>query len=85
MNVRFFEPLSPSVTLGESIDSAGAPSSSMIVPVPATVASVAFAALLRKTMTVSFDSSFVSPVTATSKVWLVVSAGKVNVPPVIAL
>ena len=31
MNVRCAEPLSPSVTLGESIDSAGAPSSSVIV------------------------------------------------------
>ena len=33
VNVRFAEPLFPSVTLGESIDSVGAPSSSVIVSV----------------------------------------------------
>ena len=85
VNVRFVEPLSPSVTLGESIDSVGRSSSSVIVPVPLTVEIVAFAALLRVTTTVSFDSSSVSPVTDTLKVWLVVPAVKVSVPPVIAV
>ena len=85
MNVRFVVPLSPSVTLGESIDSVGAPSSSMIVPVPVAVAIVAPVAPLRVTTTVSTDSSSVSPVTDTSKVRLVVPAAKVSVPAVIAV
>ena len=85
MNVRFVEPLSPSVTLGESIDSVGASSSSVIVPVPVAVEIVASVALLRVTTMVSLTSSIASPVTDTSKVWLVVPAAKVSVPPVIAV
>ena len=85
VNVRFVEPLSPSVTRGELTDSVGIPSLSVIVPVPLTVEIVAFVAPLRVTTTVSFASSSVSPVTDTSKVWLVVPAVKVSVPPVIAV
>ena len=87
MNVRFVVPLSPSVTLGESIDSVGASSSSVIVPVPvpAVFDTAAFVGLLSSTTTVSFDSSSVSPVTDTSKVRLVVPAAKVSVPPAIAV
>ena len=85
MNSGFLEPLSPSVTLGELIDSDGVLSSSVIVPVPVAVKIVAFAALLRVTMTVSSASSSVSPVTDTSKVWLVVPTAKVSVPPVMAV
>ena len=85
MNVSVAEPLFPSATLGESIDSVGVPSSSVIVPVPLAVEIVAFVGLLRVTTTVSFDSSSVSPVTDTSKVRLVVPAAKVSVPPVIAV
>ena len=87
MNVRFVVPLSPSVTLGESIDSVGASSSSVIVPVPvpAVFDMAAFVGLLRDTTTVSFDSSRTSPSTDTSKVWLVVPAAKVSVPPVMAV
>ena len=59
----------------------------MIVPVPVPVVAdtVAFVAPLRVTKTVSFNSSVVSPVTATLKVWLVVPAVKVSVPPVIVV
>ena len=85
MNVRAAEPLSPSVTLGESIETVGAPSSSVIVPVPVAVPVVAFAALLNVTTTVSSASSAVSPVTDTSKLRLVVPAANVSVPPVIAV
>ena len=85
VNVRFVEPLSPSVTLGELIDSVGVASLSVIVPVPVPAEIVAFVALLRATTTVSFGSSRTSPVTDTLKVWLVVPAAKVSVPPVIAV
>ena len=87
MNVRFVEPLSPSATLGESIESVGVASSSVIVPVPVpTVLDMAaFVGLLNVTTTVSFASSSVSPSAATLKVWLVVPAAKVSVPAVIAV
>ena len=85
VNVRFVEPLSPSVTLGESMDTVGVPSSSVIVPVPVAVETAAFAALLSVTTTVSSASSVVSPVTDTLKVWLVAPAAKVSVPPVTAV
>ena len=84
VNVSVVEPLSPSVTLGESMEMVTL-SSLTIVPVPVAVEIVAFAALLRVTMTVSSASSSVSPVTDTLKVWLVVPTGKVSVPPVIAV
>ena len=85
VNVKSFDPLFPSVTLGELIETVGAPSSSVIVPVPVAVPIVAFPALLSVATTVSSASSSVSPVTDTSKVWLVVPAANVSVPPVIAV
>ena len=87
VNVRLVVPLSPSATLGEVMESVGASSSSVIVPVPvpAVFDTAAFVGLLNVTTTVSFDSSSVSPVTDTSKVRLVVPAAKVSVPPVIAV
>ena len=70
-----------------SVIEVGAASSSVTVPVPvpALEETVAFVALPRLTFTVSFDSSRTSPVTDTSKVWLVVPAAKVSVAPVIAV
>ena len=60
--------------------SVGAPSSSVIVPVPVPVEIVAFTALLSSTTTVSSDSSVVSPVTDTARVRLVSPAANVSVP-----
>ena len=85
MNVRFVEPLFPSATRGESIDSDGPESSSVIVPVPVAVPMAALTALLSVTTTVSSASSSVSPITETSKVWLVVPAAKVRAPAVMAV
>ena len=79
-NVRAAAPPSPSVTLGELIDSVGAPSSSVIVPVPVPAEMVAFAALLNATTTVSSSSSVVSPVTNTVTLRLVTPAANVRVP-----
>ena len=81
------EPLSPSVTLGSLIDSVGVASSSVIVPVPvpAVVETAAFTGSFSRTFTVSFASSKTSPVTDTLKVWLVVPAAKVSVPPAMAV
>ena len=81
---------SPSPTLLSStvkVIEVGAASSSVIVPVPvpAVVETTAFVGALSDTRTVSFDSSRTSPVTDTSKVWLVVPAVKVSVPPVMAV
>ena len=80
-------PLSPSATLGELIDSVGVSSSSVIVPVPvpAVVETAAFTGSFSRTVTVSFASFRTSPVTDTLKVWLVVPAAKVSVPPGIAV
>ena len=75
VNVRFLEPLSPSVTLGELIDSDGL-SSSVIVPVPVSVPIVPLSAPLRITTTVSSSSGSVSPVTATLKVFSVSPGSK---------
>ena len=62
--------LSPSATLGEEIDIVGGSSLSVIVPVPvmdaAPPAKDAFVGLLSDTITVSFSSSVVSPVTVTT-------------------
>ena len=85
VKVRFVEPLSPSVTLAAATDTVGGSSSSVIVPVPVAVEIAAPDASLRVTRMVSSTSSVVSPVTETSKVWLVVPAAKVSVPPVIAV
>ena len=75
----------PSATVGESIDTVGGSSSSVIVPVPVAVPRVAFVGPLRVTATVSLSSSVASPVKATSKVWLVSPAAKVSVPAVMAV
>ena len=79
MNVRFTDPLSPSVTLGESIENTR--SSSRIVPVPLAVAiAVPADALLSASTTVSFPSFSVSPRTDTVIVLLVSFAANVSVP-----
>ena len=80
MNVRSVDPLSPSVALGESTESDGAASSSVIVPVPVAVPITAFVGPLNRTATVSFGSSVVSPRTDTVIVLLVSPAENVNVP-----
>ena len=85
VKVRVAVPLSPSVTLGESMDATGVPSSSVMVPVPVPAAMVAFAALPSVSTTVSFDSSVVSEVTETEKVLLVSPATKVRVVAVTAV
>ena len=73
-------PTVPSGTLGDEIDSVGAPSSSVIVPVPLPAAIVAFVAPLSLTATVSSDSSVVSPLTDTAMLRLVTPAANVSVP-----
>ena len=80
VNVRFFVPLSPSVTLGELTDSDGKASSSRIVPVPDAVEMLAFVGPLNCTTTVWCGSSVVSPRTCTVTVLLVSPAANVNVP-----
>ena len=77
--MRSVEPLSPSETLGESRDTVGVPSSSVIVPVPVPVPTAAFSALSRVSTTVSSDSSAVSETTETEKVRVVSPAAKVRV------
>ena len=78
MNTRFTEPLSPSVTLGESIENVR--SLSIIVPVPLAV-EMLVVALLSEITTVSFPSFSVSPLTGTVIVLLVSFAANVSVPP----
>ena len=89
VTVKFMvvEPLSPSFTLGEEIDSVGGSSSSVMAPVPtpAVLEIAAFAALLRLTRMVSSTSSVASPVTNTAMVLLVSPAAKVKVLPVMAV
>ena len=63
----------------------GVASSSVIVPVPVAVPSVALFGLLSVTLTVSSVSSTSSPVTVTRTVLLVSPAAKVNVPAVRAV
>ena len=75
----------PSAALGESIDTVGGSSSSVIVPVPVAVPRVAFVGPLSVTATVSFSSSVASPVTTTSIVCVVVPGVKVSVPPGMAV
>ena len=58
----------------------GAPSSSLMVPVPVAVEITAFVAPLNSTSMVSLGSSVVSPLTETVIVWLVSPAAKVRVP-----
>ena len=78
-NCRSAEPLSPSVTLGDEIDSPE-PSSLVIVPVPVAEAIEALEAPLSCTSTVSADSWSVSPLTATVTVFAVSPAANVSVP-----
>ena len=78
-------PGAPSATLGLLMDTVGASSSSVMVPVPVAVARVAFTGALRVTITASSASSAVSPVTVTSIVCVVVPAAKVSVPAVSAV
>ena len=85
VNVSIREPLLRSSAVGESIDSACAASSSVIVPVPVAVPIVALVALLRVTLRVSLRSPSVSPITDTLKVWLVVPGAKVSVPSAMAV
>ena len=75
-------PDAPSATLGESIDSVGAASSSVIVPVPvpAELDTAALVGPLRATTIVSSGSSCASPVTDTSRVCVVSPGSKVSVP-----
>ena len=82
MKTKSVEPLSPSSTDGELIDSV---SLSAMVPVPVAVDTVAFVGLLRDIATVSSGSLVVSPVTDTVIVWLVVPAANVSVPAVTAV
>ena len=68
------------------MDTVGASSSSVTVPVPVAAADrVALVGVLNVTATVSFASSVPSPVTVTSIVRVVVPAVKVSVPPVMAV
>ena len=83
-NWRSAEPLSPSVTLGDEIDSPEA-SSLVMVPVPVPVAMDALEAALSCTCTVSSDSLSVSPCTATVTVFAVSPAANVSVPDVNAV
>ena len=71
--------------VGELIASIGTGSSSIIVPVPSGVVIPALTAFDSLTMTVSFSSSIMSPVTVTAMVCVVVVVPgvKVSVPPVI--
>ena len=85
MNVSIREPLLRSSTVGESIDSLYAPSSSVIVPEPVAVEIVALVAFLRVTLTVSSCSPSMSPVTDTSMVSSVSPGSKVRAPPVMAV
>ena len=80
VKVRFAAPSSPSATLGESMERDGTASSSVIVPIPVPVAIVAPSALPSATVTVSFGSVVVSPVTETVMVLLVSFSPKVRRP-----
>ena len=65
--------------------SVGAPSSSVILPVPVPVEIIAFVGWLNATTTVSSGSSVVSPVTDTVMLRLVSPAANVSVPAVNAV
>ena len=78
-------PAAPSTTRGASMDSVGASSSSLTVPVPAASPRVALTGPLNVTATVSSASSVASPVTVTAMACVVVPAAKVSVPGVSAV
>ena len=65
--------------------SVGAPSSSVILPVPVPVEIITFVGWLNTTTTVSSGSSVVSPVTDTMMIRLVSPAANVSVPAVNAV
>jgi hypothetical protein len=73
-------PLSPSATATLPTESAGAVSSSMIVPVPVPSAITALTAFDRFSVYVSFASSRVSPLTTTVTVFVVSPTAKLSVP-----
>src|SRR5687767_15020818 len=80
VNVMFDDPLSGSVRLGLVMDTVGAESSLVIVPVAVPSRMVAFAAPERPTVKVSFDSNVVSPLTSTEIVFEVSFARNVTTP-----
>jgi hypothetical protein len=80
VNVSGAEPLFPSEIVGLSIDTAGTPSSFVIVPTPWSSPSVPPAAADRFTTSVSSGSNVVSPVAFTVTVWLVWPGANVTVP-----
>ncbi len=73
-------PALPSATATSSIESVGAPSSFVIVPVPWLSRIVAFVGTLRLTRRVSFGSAFTSPFTVTLTGWVVTPGANVSVP-----
>ena len=82
VNVIVVDPVSPSVTLGESIDRVGISLSVMVpVPVAVEIGVPEGVGLLIVTRTVSSCSATSSPVTEISMVLLVSPALKVSVPP----
>ena len=78
--LRVVEAPWPSVTVAEPMETVGAPSSLVIVPVPVAVPSVAFVGSLNCTGIVSSASASVSPRTETVTVFVVSPAAKVSVP-----
>ena len=75
--------LSPSLTLGESMDSVGVGSSSMIVPVPNTSGLFGIKASATFIPTVSFGSSRESVITGNSYVWMTSPGSNSSIQPVI--
>jgi hypothetical protein len=84
VKTAFTVPALPSVTVASSIESDGAPSSSVIVPSPDPSPIVALTALVRLTLNVSSASSSVSPLTSTVTVFVVSPVRKVSCPVALA-
>ena len=80
VNSSVVEPLSPSPTPGESMETVGVVSSSVIVPVPVEIARAAFSGFSSVTTTVSSGSLAKSPVTETVMLFVVSPAAKVRAP-----
>jgi hypothetical protein len=76
----FTVPESPSVTVTSSMDSVGAPSSSVIVPTPWASEIVALPGFVRLRKNVSLFSSSRSPLTSTVTCFVVWPAVNVSVP-----
>src|SRR5438309_5594871 len=70
----------PSTTNASSIRTEGGGSSSIIVPVPCPLTTDGPVALLSKTLKFSLNSSILSPITATVRLWLVTRGPNVSVP-----